>query len=298
MKNRNAGLGVFLISIGIIWVLVNLGIINFSIFDSLLVLWPLVLIVIGVAVIFRESTLIKVVAWLLFLAVIVFYGSTVGNKATLKNKSEENKRITIEKHEQTRFGELKLVLGGMNIDFDSKTHNLLESEIGATYAEDVNYTLSYRNGKETAVINFTRAPKFVLERASVNSKSEFHLHEDVIWDMDIKVGAIRGTIDMSRLKVRSFNMDTGASSLNLICGNNHEESEIKINAGASNIKLSVPEEAGVRIKIKGLAISRNLDKPHWKKQDEYYFSPNYFNSKNKINIDIKLGAGKLSVNAI
>jgi uncharacterized membrane protein YhaH (DUF805 family) len=114
MKNRNAGLGVFLISIGIIWVLVNLGIINFSIFDSLLVLWPLVLIVIGVAVIFRESTLIKVVAWLLFLAVIVFYGSTVGNKATLKNKSEENKRITIEKHEQTRFGELKLVLGGIN----------------------------------------------------------------------------------------------------------------------------------------------------------------------------------------
>jgi hypothetical protein len=297
MKNRNAGLGVFLISIGVIWVLINLGIINFSIFDSLQVLWPLVLVVIGVTVIFRENTLIKTVAWLLFLAVIIFYGSTVGNKAALKNKPE-NKRITIEKHEKTKFGELNLMLGGVNLNFDSKTNNLLESDIGTIDSTDIKNAVNYRNDKETAVINFTRKPKFTLKPAFNNSNAEFHLHEDVIWDMDIKVGAVSGTIDMSRIKLRNFDIDAGASRLNLIFGNNHEEAEIKINAGASNINLSVPEGVGVRIKIDGLVSRENLDNLGWKRQDKYYFSPNYFNSKNKINIDIKLGVGKLSVDVI
>lgn len=73
MRNRNIGFGIFLLFIGVILLLINFGIIGWSIFDALSEFWPAILIVIGVNIIFKHNEIVKAVVWILFLAALIAY---------------------------------------------------------------------------------------------------------------------------------------------------------------------------------------------------------------------------------
>lgn len=291
MKHRNIGLGIFLLSIGIIWALINTGVINWSILDSLLVLWPLVLVVIGVVIVFRENAVVRVVAWLLFLAVVVSYSYFTEANAGSGNTSVSGS-VSVEKLDDTKYGELKLALGGLRLNLDSNTDKLLEADVKDP---DVKHSVGYRNNNETALLNFNKNRGFTLKRIAREYDGEFHLNRDVIWDMDLKVGAASGVIDLSGLKVRDLEVDAGACNLTLVCGSNYQSTNIRVNAGASKFNLVVPENAGVRIKVDGIFSRGELDSLGWERRDGHYVSRNYDTSESRIDVDMKLGAGKLSV---
>lgn len=68
--------GIILIGIGILFLLINLGVIHFhwSIFHVLLQLWPLILIVVGINLILKNRYIVVIITWLLFFAAIITYG--------------------------------------------------------------------------------------------------------------------------------------------------------------------------------------------------------------------------------
>ena len=59
--------GLILVFIGIFWLLTNFGIITWSLFGVMFRLWPLILIVIGINVIFRDRVWVSYITWGLFL---------------------------------------------------------------------------------------------------------------------------------------------------------------------------------------------------------------------------------------
>ena len=61
MKNKNIEFGVFIVSIGVLMLLGNIGVISWSIFDALIELWPALFIVIGVDIIFRNNSIVKAI---------------------------------------------------------------------------------------------------------------------------------------------------------------------------------------------------------------------------------------------
>lgn len=66
MNRRGAGFGILLLLAGIVWALVNFGVIGWSFFNALYYLWPLVFVVIGVSIIFRKSAIIRAASWIIF----------------------------------------------------------------------------------------------------------------------------------------------------------------------------------------------------------------------------------------
>ena len=295
MRNRNIGFGIFLLSIGIIWALVNIGIIDWSVFESVLVLWPLLLVMAGINVVFRDNPIVKTVTWLLFLAIVIVYGYyNDRNAGFIPGRAVNGEKVVVQKLTETGSGELRLALGGTRLFVDSETQNLMDAY---TEDPDVRYTEDYRNNNETAVLKFEKKLRHItFGRRMGEYNSEFHLNKDVLWDIDMDIGAVSGTLDMSELKVRDLDMDVGAGNLKLICGNKQESSRIKIDAGASKIGLVVPKDAGVRIKVDGVLSKENLENLGWdKRSGGYYVSPNYDGTASKIDVDIDMGAGKLTV---
>lgn len=80
VRTRNIGAGIFLILVGILWALNNAGIADFHLFESIFYLWPLMLVVIGINIIFKDNSLIRTLTWLIFIVVIISYGYFYGNK--------------------------------------------------------------------------------------------------------------------------------------------------------------------------------------------------------------------------
>lgn len=296
MNNKNLSFGVLLLSIGIIWALVNMGIITWSVFGSIRVLWPLIFVMIGVNVIFRNNEIVKALGWIVLLTVIVAYGYF--NHGTRINTIEsivagDGNKVTIEKLPETRNGELRLDLGVVRLDMGSGAVNLVE---GVLTDSNTRYTVDYKGGRQTAEIRFRKDRLTVFDENIFEQGCKLDLNNDVVWDMKLNVGAVSGTVDMSGLKVKKFDMNTGAGNLKLIFGGLSESTDVNIDAGASKIDIVVPDGVGVRVDFDGGLNKTNLREIGWKRQNgNIYLSPNYDQSKAKINMEVDMGVGTFNV---
>lgn len=270
----------------------SIGVLNWSVFEALYKLWPLLLVAVGINIIFRNNAIIRVVVWLVLLAVIVSYSFFVnirydGAKVLTTGHS------TYEKLAETKNGELKVALGGIKIDVDSKTNNLMDADISGS---DITKEINYNSSKDTAYINFDRKKYFFPNPDRISEECLLHLNNDVIWDLDFKVGAVKGTLDMTDLKVKDMNVDVGAGKFDMLFGDKFKSTNVTINAGASSIDLTIPKSTGVRVKMNEAISKNNLNELGWEKRDGYYISPEYSTAENKIDFEVHMGVGKFEIN--
>lgn len=294
MRNdRGIGFGVFLLTVGILWVLWSVGVVTWSIVNAMFVLWPLILVIIGVNIIFRNNGIVRAVAWIAFLAILISYGYFFDDRKNTGEGITAGKNVVIEMLPDTQKGNLRLAFGGTKISMDSNTSNLLEADI---QDPDITYTESNENG--TASIAFDKKNyKITSLNSNLNNhNNRFHLNNQVVWDIDIDTGAVEGDFDMSDLAVGKLSLDTGAANLRLALGDRSANTVVEVNAGASKIDFDVPAAAGVKVKMDGGLNSTNFDGSNWEKRDGYYFSRGYEEASVKIDMDVDMGVGKLSVN--
>ena len=291
MKNKHIGFGVFVLSIGIVLLLVNMGIINWSIMDTLFEFWPVIFIVIGINVIFRNNEIVKAITWLLFLAALIsysyFYGAGLDN-----SKIQRVNNVKIEKSIDTKVGNLYLALGGTRFSLASTDENLVEADIPNSY---IKQSIDYTDGKKTADLRFEREHYINFGIDNKREDCKFSLNESMLWNLDIDTGAVNGTIDMSKLKIEKVDIDTGAANFKLIFGDKNKSVNVKINAGASKFDIVIPENVGVSIKMDGGLNNTNLKRLNWNKNGNYFESPNYKSAQSRIDFNVNMGVGNFMV---
>lgn len=80
MRMRNIEFGMFLLSIGIVWLLKETGVIYWPVLKSLWNYWPALLIMEGINIIFRENPYVRMVTWFLFLAGLIAFSFYHGQR--------------------------------------------------------------------------------------------------------------------------------------------------------------------------------------------------------------------------
>lgn len=290
MRNKNIEFGFFILSIGILFLLVNIGIINWSIMNALFEIWPAIFIAIGINIIFRNNTIVRIITWLLFIGAVVAYGYYYDSRWEVPGNSMSN-NVSIEKLKETEQGEMKLSLGGTSLFVDSTDSKLVEASIPNP---DIKHNVSYRNGNSLAVVKFERE-SFVNIVPDRRDECRVSMNDKVLWDLDIDVGAVNGTINMSELKVGKLDLDMGAGNIKLVFGNKQKRIEADIDAGASSIEVVIPAGVGARISMDGALNNTNLRDLNWSKQGEYYISPDYDTCESKIDMDVDMGVGRFMI---
>lgn len=276
-RRRGVGLGLFLLTLGLLWILMTTGVITWSTFDALLVLWPLVLVVIGVSVIFRRSALIRAVVWLAFLAVVVSYGHFfIERDQPGKNFAAGGDVRKIERLAKTDRAELRIALGGTKIVLDSgvsDTGSLLEDSLQDEKGTDLSSEL-VENDTKARIAFEKKKYNFSDLKTGNNGLNSFHLNRDVVWDIRVDTGAMDGSFDLSSLRVENMEFNMGAANARLIMGSYN--TKLKINAGASKIDVSLPRDTGMKVRIDGGMNSDNLREDGWEKRDDgWYYSPGF-----------------------
>ncbi|WP_432663893.1 DUF5668 domain-containing protein [Wukongibacter baidiensis] len=292
MKNRGIAGGLLLIFIGLFWLMTNLEIISWSVFDVMFRLWPVTLIVIGINIIFRERSSIRYLTWGIFFIIIIAFGFyqqyRYGNDTLINTDSN----MAIENRAETTTGELNLKLVGGDIRIDSTDDNLINANIpDARVSKNVKFT----NGNTKVNIDIEQESVSFQINNGKSHNYNFSLNDDLLWDIDIDVGATDGTMDFSNIKLAKLDMDIGASDLDLIFGDKAKHAIVNIDGGVSDIKITVPENLGVRIDVDSFIKETNLNSLGWKRVDGFYFSPNYEEAEKKLDIDIDMAIGDLNI---
>lgn len=290
-RHRGFGFGVFLLTLGLLWILVTTGVVTWSILDALYVLWPLIIVLIGINIIFKRNALIKAGAWIIFLAVLISYSYIYEDKTPSGYKLEAGDAVSIERQAETQKAELRLALGGTRINLDSNTDKLLEASL---QDKDTKHSNELQENNSKAYIVFEKS-RYTFENLQFkdNNGSSFHLNRGVIWDLDFDTGAIDGEFNMSDLKVENIDLDVGAANAKLIMGS--YDTKLKIGAGASKIDIEIPQNAGIRVNMEGGLNNTNMDEPGWEKRDGWYYSPGYDGKQFKLEANVKMGVGKFTV---
>lgn len=286
MKRKNSGFGLFLLIIGLIWLLTNVGVITWSVFASLRVLWPLIIIVVGINIIFRNRA-VKVITWLLLLAIVIVYGYFYEGKPARYGDLAGEKTV-IEINDEISSATLDIGLGAINMEIGPGTVNLLEADIGIP-----GVIQNYKSDRNHAFINFSKH-NYVKFKNHKSGRAVFLLNKDVIWDLDIKTGAVRADIDLTDLKVENVEIKGGAGDIDIKLGGRHAETDVKIKGAAMDVTIEVPRNAGVRIDRSGLAFSIDTENG-WEKSGMRMQTHGYDEADVKINIDTTLVAGKLKI---
>ena len=181
IKNKKINLGIILIIIGILWILSNLNLININFYDiinhmirGIFDLWPLILIVIGIDIIFKKDAL-NTVLWILFFTIVIVYSFFIKDNIlrTPHNGNQEGIYTPetleeIEMRNSIERAKLYLDVGATNFNIVSVEDELLSLD----HDGDFKYSFDSRGSTENIYISnksniFKNADKRKIGRAHV-----------------------------------------------------------------------------------------------------------------------------------
>jgi hypothetical protein len=123
----------------------------------------------------------------------------------------------------------------------------------------------------------------------------FQLHPDIPLTLRCDTGASESYLDLSRLQVTDFRLQTGASETTVIMPENTERTRAQIEGGAASITMRIPDNAAARIRVVGALSSTNIDPLRFQRRGEVYITEGYEGAGQQIDVHIQLGVGSVTV---
>jgi len=302
--------GLLLITIGVIFFLLNYDILSWNFWFHVADLWPLILILAGIGLLFSRRIPFSAVL-LVFLLSMVAYSMVVGDKplpGQMNNffhaRTTETKPINVPLPPDVKKARVNLNLGGAKVYVAALDSGVSEPQLMTGNYQGLKQGnvggpdglgLSTHQSGDTLNVTLSSTS---LGRNSNNinrSDLELNLSRKVHYDLDMSAGAINGTMDLSRLLVDNLKISTGASNFGLEFGDTGLATHGKIDSGASKLTLVIPENVGVTIRLNGVVTSTNFMGSGLLLDDKNWVSPKYADAKTKIDLEISMAAGSVQL---
>ena len=299
--------GLLLIALGIIFFLLNYGFLSWGLWVHVLDLWPLILILAGIGLLFNRMIPLSMVL-LIFLLSIVGYSIVVGDKPaperinSFQNSLGQTGSIDVLLPLEVKKANVDLELGGSQVQVKALLSENNQSEPRLMTG---NYKLENwgsRTGKNDDPVIIKQSGDTITANLSAATAGKgtrnlrdvsLNLSPKVRYDLELEAGAINGNIDLSQLLVDKLKISTGASDFELQFGDTGIATEGKIDSGASKLTLVVPENVGLKIRLNGVATSTDFMGSGLLLEDKSWVSPNFAQAKSKINLEISTAAGSV-----
>ena len=295
MKNNRVVFGSILVLAGALWLLRSLGIVNISLLLSFFKLWPLLFIAIGISIIFSRNTLVKTLTWILFFAVLVLYGifGMPGRQINRNRNTGDgymNYTRSVEMDKRLEQGRIRIEIGAADLKIGPTDLYLFDADI-----TDRNVVFENDGDKMADVRIYSDMKTRSISDLGENNTWDVGLSSKIPWEVTIVAGAVEGELDFSDITLRKLDITIGASDMNIYLPDSRGYAEVLIRAGVSAIGLNVSADTGLKIRLKGLLTGKNFSNAGLIKEGDSYFSSNYENAVNRIDITIEMAIGDVDL---
>ena len=306
MKYGNIFWGVILITLGVLFALRNLDIYFFS-WGSIFRLWPLIFVFWGISLLPVKSGMKLLLTVVTVLVAIILLASHPGggyhffngwpNKFSIQRDYDDNKEETWE--EQNLSKEYSEDIQHATLNFDAAagdfklrgvTSQLFEFK---TEGNSGTYSATTKEiDEETVIVNFSQ--KNFKGRKNLENLVWMSLNQLPIWKLNIDVGAAKIDMDLTNFKIEKLDVDGGAAAIEIKLGDKFKKTQVNIDAGASGIKILVPQESACEVRTNTILSGRDLDGFN-KIKNGLYQTPNFSDSVNQIFIEVDAAVSGVKV---
>jgi len=278
MTYRKVFWGVILLVIGLLFLLRNLGYIDFH-WHAIWQLWPLLLLLWGISILPINSAIRVVLSLLTVIATLWIFSTMEPAERGLRwnhdyswddrhdrhhgqaeGWSDEStadysdQRIVEPWDDAIESAVLRLDAAAGNFTLKGMTSNLMEFEKDGRVAK---YTMTSKRIGSSQVIDLALQNTRI--RGNSSNDVRITLNTIPLWDFDLDIGAADLEFDLSAYRVGEVSVDGGASAIDLRFGDRHEDVKVRINAGAASIDIQIPRTAGCEVDFDTFLASRDLD---------------------------------------
>ena len=250
---RSLSWPLILITIGLVFLLVNFGYVPGVTAIQLLNLWPLLLILAGVDIaIGRRWPLaalgIDVGVIALGLVLLATQPSFIGGPVfSFGDKSGGERDVSVERQSVTSLS-LDINGGAGRFRVSGGSTTLVEAH---SANDDLRLRRAdFEQGGQHADVRIDQSGT-----RHVSGDVETRIASDIATDLEVNGGAGEFVIDLSSVMVTNAELNVGAASLTLTLPKPSTSVTIEINAGASNITIEVPEGVEARVSTSGALLS-------------------------------------------
>lgn len=111
--------------------------------------------------------------------------------------------------------------------------------------------------------------------------------------MEVEAGAGKFDLNLANTSLSNLEVSGGVGALTIdLSGSRENNLDANIKGGIGEIKLILPRQTGVRVKVFGLG---SIDRNDLKKQDGYYVNEHYGKTSKNVEVNVKGGLGSLDL---
>jgi hypothetical protein len=295
-RKRTSFLGpVLLICLGIILLLNTTGILEWSIWWTILSLWPVFIIALGLELLigWRSAWASLLVA---LMVVAIAAGALWASQSSIAGSSLDSQKIKqpLGEADQAEVS-IDPVMGVLRIDALPESANLVEGEIRLGRNEEVREQFSLQGGKAIYTLGSSGESWAPLPPVWNSQR---------IWDLGLSPGATlqlrpglafgAKELDLTGLTLDELHSSMAVGHTKVILpGSGRAEAQITQALGV--VEVIIPKETAVRLRAGTALVPRFLPGDFQKQENDVYASPGYASAQNRVDLDISLAIGLLTI---
>ena len=299
--------GIGTVLIGLVLLGNTLGIVSWSVWWTLLTLWPVLLISLGVAILGRGLNLpwARAMAPLLIWAALGYAAATSLTGVTGIPPLVPFTTTTSSPVHAFNFSEPVGGATSATLDFKAGAgeislhggDNLIDAKGSAPFGEP---TFSVQRLGTSAKVDVgpARGEEPAVVPGVGKGQADVALSMTTVWDATFETGAVKLDADLSGVPVKSLLLKTGASTATLKFGevpSTASSTDITVKAGASSINILVPRDSEVRVVAHNGLSTTDIDRRLQSAGGGLWQTAGYSSAAKVINVTIDSGISSISV---
>ena len=290
-----------LITAGIVFLLNNLGLLPWEVWATLLSLWPVLLIAIGLDILIgRRSTWGSALIALLLVAAFVgaawFGVPDRGQAVASAPQSHQEIRHELEGANRGVI-DIGFSIGQLRVDALGEGAGLVEGSIDLLTGERL--IESFRKQDSTAHYRLSSSGQIGFPSAGIRLGEHpehpwnLSLTRDIPLDLTISAGVGESVLDLSQLELSRLEVKNGIGAMSLKLPRNGSFAAI-VHVGIGEVNVMIP--ASMEARIRGEAGLGSLDvQGQFIRRNDTYESAGFASAANRVDIDVNGGIGRVSV---
>jgi hypothetical protein len=222
-------------------------------------LWPLVLVFWGAALVLSGTRARWVAVALAAVTVAVVVAAVVNifwrDGSFWEPRTVTRQSLVEPMREPVEAARLRFDSGAGRFVVVDTTAELMEADINSSLGS---YTLTRTSDDTLTELSLALEEHAHIRVGRVSNTVEFRLNPRPLWDLEFDVGAAELRMDLAPYRVSELTVDCGASSVVLTLGDRAERTRVVIDAGASSVRLRVPDHVGCRVEMDAGLSSKRL----------------------------------------
>lgn len=286
----------FITGLGIIFLLINLGYMGWSIWDILIRFWPVFLILLGVDIIFSRY---RGSVWASLAALVIMIAIVGGVVFLARTQAVPGANLTSEAVQQPLGGakqanvQVSIAIGGLTLQPMSDPSQFVKGTVHLAPGERWNDTFSNKNQAITYAIQSEGAGSYVSFGRSSDQTFELALNTTPMTDLTVNIGAGNCDITTTGMKLSRLKVNTGIGrcTIQIPAATNYQ---VEIKGAIGETVLVLPANQAARIHLdNGIA---GLQYPQgFHREGDTLLTPGYSDTADHIEIEVGEAIGNLRI---